>query len=99
MRNILKTGESASVERRIFYDGKGGTYDCIVIMCKLVTDIRETQEIEENLILPFSKKLKFVLQQAVRFDRGYACSLQSGLQGDGTFACETVSHRHSRRWG
>ena len=48
-----------------FHNGKGGTYDCIAIMtyydvCKSVTDFREIEEREENLILPSLKKLKFV---------------------------------------
>ena len=48
--------------KRNFHNGAGGTYDCIAIMsyyaaCKAVTSFRE---IEENLILPTFRKLKFV---------------------------------------
>lgn len=51
--------------KKNFHNGKGGTYDCIAIMtyyavCKDVTSFREIEEIEENLILPSFKKLKFV---------------------------------------
>ena len=51
--------------RRNFHNGAGGTYDCIAIMsyyavCKPVTSFREIEEIEENLILPSFRKLKFV---------------------------------------
>lgn len=48
-----------------FHNGKGGTYDCIAIfsyydVCRDVTSFREIEEIEENLILPAFRKLKFV---------------------------------------
>ncbi len=48
-----------------FHNGRGGTYDCIAIMsyytvCKDGTSFREIEEIEENLILPYFRKLKFV---------------------------------------
>ncbi len=48
-----------------FHNGKGGTYDCVAIMsyyvvCRSVTSFREIEEIEENLILPAFRKLKFV---------------------------------------
>ena len=51
--------------KKNFHNGKGGTYDCIAIMsyyvvCKSVTTFREIEEIEENLILPAFRKLKFV---------------------------------------
>ena len=51
--------------KRNFHNGVGGTYDCIAIMsyyavCKPVTSFREIEEIEENLILPHFRKLKFV---------------------------------------
>ena len=51
--------------KRNFHNGAGGTYDCIAIMsyyavCKPVTSFREIEEIEENLILPPFRKLKFV---------------------------------------
>ena len=50
--------------RQNFHNGAGGTYDCIAIMsyyvvCKAVTSFREIEEIEENLILPSFRKLKF----------------------------------------
>ena len=48
-----------------FHNGAGGTYDCIAIMsyyavCRSVTSFREIEEMEENLILPSFRKLKFV---------------------------------------
>lgn len=48
-----------------FHNGKGGTYDCIMLMCyyvccKDVTSLKEIEEMEENLILPSFRKLKFV---------------------------------------
>ncbi len=48
-----------------FHNGAGGTYDCIAIMsyyvaCKAVTSFREIEEMEENLILPTFRRLKFV---------------------------------------
>ncbi len=48
-----------------FHNGVGGTHDCIAIMsyyvvCKAVTSFREIEEMEENLILPSFRKLKFV---------------------------------------
>ena len=51
--------------KKNFHNGKGGTYDCIAIMsyyvvCESVTSFREIEEIEENLILPSFRKLKFV---------------------------------------
>ena len=51
--------------KKNFHNGKGGTYDCIAIMsyyvvCRSVTSFREIEEIEENLILPAFRKLKFV---------------------------------------
>ena len=51
--------------KKNFHNGAGGTYDCIAIMsyyavCKAVTSFREIEEIEENLILPSFRKLKFV---------------------------------------
>ena len=53
--------------KRNFHNGVGGTYDCIAIMsyyvvCKAVTSFREIEEMEENLILPTFRKLKFVSQ-------------------------------------
>ncbi len=51
--------------KKNFHNGKGGTYDCVAIMtyyavCKEVASFREIEEMEENLILPSFKKLKFV---------------------------------------
>ena len=51
--------------KRNFHNGVGGTYDCIAIMsyyvvCEAVTSFREIEEMEENLILPTFRKLKFV---------------------------------------
>ena len=48
-----------------FHNGAGGTYDCIAIMsyyavCKDVSSFREIEEMEEDLILPSFRKLKFV---------------------------------------
>lgn len=48
-----------------FHNGAGGTYDCIAIMsyyvvCKAVTTFQEIEEMEENLILPTFRRLKFV---------------------------------------
>lgn len=51
--------------KKNFHNGAGGTYDCVAIMtyyavCKEAVTFREIEEIEENLILPSFKKLKFV---------------------------------------
>ena len=51
--------------KKNFHNGVGGTYDCIAIIsyyvvCKAVTSFREIEEMEENLILPTFRKLKFV---------------------------------------
>ena len=51
--------------KRNFHNGAGGTYDCIAIMCfydvcRDVVTFREMEEIEENLILPSFRKLRFV---------------------------------------
>lgn len=51
--------------KKNFHNGKGGTYDCIAIMtyycvCKEVTTFREIEEIEENLVLPAFRALRFV---------------------------------------
>ena len=48
-----------------FHNGVGGTYDCIAIMsyytaCKAITSFREIEEMEENLILPIFRRLRFV---------------------------------------
>ena len=51
--------------KKNFHNGVGGTYDCIAIMsyyvvCKAVTSFCEIEEMEENLILPTFRKLRFV---------------------------------------
>ena len=51
--------------KRNFHNGAGGTYDCIAIMsyyaaCRDVASFREIEEMEENLILPSFRRLKFV---------------------------------------
>ena len=51
--------------KKNFHNGAGGTYDCIAILsyyaaCRAVTSFREIEEMEENLILPSFRKLKFV---------------------------------------
>ena len=50
--------------KKNFHNGVGGTYDCIAIMsyyvvCKAVTSFREIEEMEENLILPTFRRLRF----------------------------------------
>ena len=51
--------------KKNFHNGKGGTYDCIAIMsyyavCKPSATFKEVEELEEELILPAFRKLKFV---------------------------------------
>ena len=51
--------------KKNFHNGVGGTYDCIAIMsyytvCKAVSSFREIEEMEENLILPIFRRLRFV---------------------------------------
>ena len=51
--------------KKNFHNGVGGTYDCIAIMsyytaCKAITSFREIEEMEENLILPIFRRLRFV---------------------------------------
>ena len=51
--------------KKNFHNSVGGTYDCIVIMsyytvCKAVTSFREIEEMEETLILPTFRRLRFV---------------------------------------
>ena len=51
--------------KKNFHNGAGGAYDCIAILsyyaaCRTVTSFREIEEMEENLILPSFRKLKFV---------------------------------------
>ena len=48
-----------------FHNGKGGTYDCIAILsyyvvCRSVTSFHEIEQMEEDLILPAFRKLRFV---------------------------------------
>lgn len=62
---LLKDWRTDLGGKKNFHNGKGGTYDCIAIMCyysvcKDKTSFREIEEIEENLILPTFAKLKFV---------------------------------------
>ncbi len=62
---LLKNWRTDLGGKKNFHNGKGGTYDCIAIMCyyvvcKEVVTFREIEEIEENLILPTFSKLKFV---------------------------------------
>lgn len=61
----LKTWRTDLGGKKNFHNGKGGTYDCIALMtyyavCKSVTSFREIEEMEENLILPSFKRMKFV---------------------------------------
>lgn len=51
--------------KKNFHNGAGGTYDCIAIMsyyavCRDEVSLREIEEIEESLILPAFRRLKFV---------------------------------------
>ncbi len=51
--------------KKNFHNGAGGTYDCIAILsyyavCRDGTSFREIEEMEENLILPAFRRLKFV---------------------------------------
>lgn len=51
--------------KKNFHNGKAGTYDCIAlisyyVVCKDKTNIKEIEEMEENLFLPAFKSLKFV---------------------------------------
>ena len=51
--------------KKNFHNGRGGTYDCIALMsyyvvCRAVTSFREIEEMEENLILPAFRRLRFV---------------------------------------
>ena len=74
--------------KKNFHNGVGGTYDCIAIMsyyvvCKAVTSFREIEEMEENLILPTFRKLKFVdCKQAVleEADVQGVCSCEKRLR-------------------
>ena len=63
--DFLKDWRTDLGGKKNFHNGAGGTYDCIAIMsyyvvCKSVTSLREIEEIEENLILPNFRRLKFV---------------------------------------
>lgn len=58
--------------KKNFHNGAGGTYDCIAILsyyaaCRTVTSFREIEEMEENLILPSFRKLKFADCPAAEF--------------------------------
>ena len=51
--------------KKNFHNGAGGTYDCIAILsyyaaCRDVISFREIEEMEENLVLPSFRRLKFV---------------------------------------
>ena len=51
--------------KKNFHNGAGGTHDCIAILsyyaaCRDVTSFREIEEMEENLVLPSFRRLKFV---------------------------------------
>ncbi len=51
--------------KKNFHNGKGGTYDCIALMCYYVvckneTSLKELEEMEGNLFLPAFRKMKFV---------------------------------------
>lgn len=51
--------------KKNFHNKVGGTYDCIAIMsyysvCRSVTSFREIEEIEEALVLPAFRRLRFV---------------------------------------
>ena len=65
MRTFSPTGARLAGGKKNFHNGVGGTYDCIAIMsyytvCKAVTSFREIEEMEENLILPIFRRLRFV---------------------------------------
>ena len=51
--------------KKNFHNGEGGTYDCIAFMsyykvCRSVTSLQEIEKMEEDLILPSFRNLKFV---------------------------------------
>ena len=63
--DFLKDWRTDLGGRKNFHNGTGGTYDCIAILCYYVvcraeTSFREIEEMEENLILPAFRRLKFV---------------------------------------
>lgn len=63
--DFLKDWRTDLKGKENFHNGKGGTYDCIAIFAyyvvlKDVTTFKEIEEIEEELVLPNFKKLKFV---------------------------------------
>ena len=63
--NLLSDWRTDLGGKKNFHNGVGGTYDCTAIMsyyvgCKAVTSFREIEEMEENLILPIFRKLRFV---------------------------------------
>lgn len=62
---LLKNWRTDLGGKKNFHNGKGGTYDCIAIMCyylvcKDVVTFRQIEQIEENLILPTFSKLGFI---------------------------------------
>lgn len=63
--NFLSDWRTDLGGKKNFHNGVGGTYDCIAIMsyytvCKAVASFQEIEEIEESLILPIFRKLRFV---------------------------------------
>ena len=65
MPSFFPTGAPTWAAKKNFHNGVGGTYDCIAIVCfydvcRDVVTFREMEEIEENLILPAFRKLRFV---------------------------------------
>lgn len=51
--------------RKNFHNRTGGTYDCIAlccyyVVCKEFSNVKEIEEMNEDLLLPSFKKLKFV---------------------------------------
>lgn len=62
---LLKDWRTDLGGKENFHNGKGGTYDCIAIMCyyavcKDELSFREIEKIEENLVLPAFEKMWFV---------------------------------------
>lgn len=65
LENVSLQAAPGEVIAVVGHNGAGGTYDCIAILsyyvvCKAVTSFREIEEMEENLILPTFRRLKFV---------------------------------------
>ena len=51
--------------KKNFHNGRGGTYDCFLILsyysiCKDIVTFKEIEKIEEELILPSFRKIRFV---------------------------------------